>query len=778
MAKLEYEETLVDSALALLEKAKGELSGTEENVKVALNTISSARGVQLIDTKDVQSALGLATECQDTIDSTILAIKNRVEQVKQYNKDVEDKGFFTRIFATAGLALTKVVEGIGDAGEQLVDGFASAVGFVVGFVDKGAQDKIAKFVAKDHVGDAFQNLYNNQFSEMVKASYMKENGKAAKLFKIAGTAIGYTAIMAAGGAAVGSTGVAGLTAKAGAQLAMGSLKLGVGAAMVGSLGATQQVCLQSGMKYNDAFKQGMKAAVISGVTVIGVNYALRGLGAAYSKFKSNRAASVADDVVDDVADDIIDDTIPKGSNGTEGGSSQTQFKNNNTSTNGSGSSSKFADGFDDIDDAIKAAQEGKITPEQLDKIASDRTAKLNEILNKNRKSPNRDTQLHKNILEEIKRTHPDRVRTEFLKGGGAPVAETAAQGVDDLATGAGTTEVAAAESGVGSSTIKTNNPTSAASGNGPSGTPKLRVNDTAGATNSISSASDDVARATTGSSGKVTPGKEMVPYDPKVAGVADNLASASDDAAQAATGSVSKELVPVKNQTTDLVPVKNQTTDLVPVTKGETGLVPVTKGETGLVPVTKGETGLVPVTKGETGLVPVPPPKPPVTKVVAPVPPKPPVLVTPITGEPIPPTQEPIIAPKIEDPIAIIKPDTPPPPDPIPKPIPDPIPDPDPIPKPIPDPDPIPDPIPTPIPDPDPIPDPIPTPIPDPTPSEYEPIPNTGVSRVGRRLSDYAIPAAIGVATGAVGALASLKHRKDETEDDSEEERDDKEDNN
>lgn len=184
MAKLEYDEVLVDSALTLLAEGKEQLSGTEESVSAAISKITSARGVELIDTSDLQSAVGLAEAYQEILDGTILTIKDRVEMIKEYNEDVDSKGFFERLFSTAGMAIAKTLEGIGTAGEQLVDGFASAVGFVVGFVDKDAQDKIGKFIEKDHVGDAFQSLYKNQLSEMVKASYMKENGTAAKTLNL------------------------------------------------------------------------------------------------------------------------------------------------------------------------------------------------------------------------------------------------------------------------------------------------------------------------------------------------------------------------------------------------------------------------------------------------------------------------------------------------------------------------------------------------------------------------------------------------------------------
>ena len=204
MAKLEYNEALVDESLSLLKQAETEIANTGTNVVSALKTIAGARGANHLDINSMLGAGGLNESCIQLIEQTVTGINERVEMVKEYNEDYENAGLFEKLFSSVGLVATKFTEGLFGAGEQIIDGFASATGLIVGIFDKDAKEAIGEFVKKDHVGDFYKGLYDNQLSDMVKYSYFKEDGIVATAAKIFGTSAGYTAALALGGGIYGA----------------------------------------------------------------------------------------------------------------------------------------------------------------------------------------------------------------------------------------------------------------------------------------------------------------------------------------------------------------------------------------------------------------------------------------------------------------------------------------------------------------------------------------------------------------------------------------------
>ncbi len=293
MAKLEYIPRLVDSALDQLENAQKRLNGTESKVESAVSQILGARGIEYIDTTGLKNCLGVVDTYSSLITQTIDDINQRVAMITEYNADIDDASFLTRVASTGGLFLSKFAEGLFSAGEQIVDGFASALGFVVGFVSEDAKESIGNFVKKDHVGDFFNNLYDNQLSGMVKYSYAKENGLAANIFKIGGTAVGYSLALYAGGAAVGgiSGGAAGATTMA--KAAIGSVKASAAIAGVGGLGSGTQAGLQSGLSYDQALWEGFKTGALQAGTVFVANAAMKGVSKAWNSLKHRGNSSTA-----------------------------------------------------------------------------------------------------------------------------------------------------------------------------------------------------------------------------------------------------------------------------------------------------------------------------------------------------------------------------------------------------------------------------------------------------------------------------------------------------
>ncbi|MBR2828221.1 MAG: hypothetical protein IKE70_03220 [Bacilli bacterium] len=289
MAKLVYDASLVDSALGQLRQAKAILGKTDSDLGNAASIIKSARGIEYIDVGGLSSIVGLGSKCQEYIDQVVSDINNQVDKITEYNAEIDEDysgffGFIKRAGATVVHASSKLFEGIGTAGEQITDGFASAVGWVAGGVgdlfqwDEAKQLKsdIGEFVAKDHVGDAFDNLYENQLSEVIRASGMTNDGKVSNVLKGLGVGTGYALTLLAGGAVLGGVST-GTTALAGAQTAISSVGASTVLGGVGGLGRGVQAGLQSGLSYDNSMAYGAKTGAIQAGATLAVGCAVRAL---------------------------------------------------------------------------------------------------------------------------------------------------------------------------------------------------------------------------------------------------------------------------------------------------------------------------------------------------------------------------------------------------------------------------------------------------------------------------------------------------------------------
>ena len=287
MAKLKYNETLVNNAIDELGAASNQLINTEDDMRSALTIIANAQGIHHVHTDTLFNTLGFPAACQEMIEETITSIKNRATEIEAYNKEYENASFLEKLGSTAGLFLTKICEGFASAGEQIVDGFASVLGMGVGLVSKDAQNSIANFIKKDHVGDYFNNLYDTSLKSMVIKSWASEKGLACNIFKGVGTGLGYAAALAAGGAISGglSTGTM-IGAKMGAATLMSSLPAAATIAGVAGIGAGTQAGLKGGLDYNDAFCYGIKYGAIQAGTTVVFSLAFKALSKGWNLLKS------------------------------------------------------------------------------------------------------------------------------------------------------------------------------------------------------------------------------------------------------------------------------------------------------------------------------------------------------------------------------------------------------------------------------------------------------------------------------------------------------------
>ncbi len=504
MAKLAYNETLVDESLSLLKRAESEIANTGTSVVSALSTIAGARGAGYLDMSAMLGAGGLNESCIALIEETVSGINARVEMIKEYNEDYENAGFFEKLFSSAGLIAAKFTEGLFGAGEQIVDGFASAAGFVVGIFDKDAKEAIGEFVKKDHVGDYYKNLYDGALSDVVKYSYFKEDGFVATAAKIFGTSAGYTAALALGGGIYGAatsvaTGSAVTSASilqssvAGAKVLMGSVKAAATIAGIGGMGQGTQAAMLSGKTFDEALLTGVKTAAIQAGTVLVVDWGIKKISKAWSNFKSRKAAGAADDIAG-AADDAAQAAgtangpdAPTGSGGSGGAASSKPMQSADDMLNAAG---KSAD--DMADDLIKAVERGDISPEDamaaFNKKCANATTKADKI------------QWHPDKFQARVDAAGQAAKAAAGTGGAAQAANAAddvagaagkagANAADDVAGAAGKTGANAADDVAGAAgKTGANAADDVAGAAGKTGT-------TAGGTNTTAQSADDILHA-------------------------------------------------------------------------------------------------------------------------------------------------------------------------------------------------------------------------------------------------------------------------------------------
>ena len=479
MAKLDLDEKKVESVIEKLTEAKDTLSNIDSGMSSGLSLIVGARGSNYLDTSTLNTGKAAAEACISDIDTMIATIQEKAQAILDYNNDVSKMGFGKRLLGTIGMFGSKLVEGVFTAGEQLVDGFASIIGWGAGlFGAKDFKAKVGEFVAKDHVGDAFHNFYyNTSFGKsMTQASYMKEDGKLANFTKGVGTAVGYAAaIYFTGGALGAATGfgsgtAAGMAAAAhgagafgvGAAAASSSLAIGAGAAGVGALGGTMQAGLKIGMDYDTAFKKGVINGAISAATVVAFNQLIKwGAG----KIQARRAAANGGGGTGATAGPDVGPTGPGSSGGgaTAGGTTGGATGGSAGYATGSrGVAGKSAEELgQQMDDLLNAAKNGTMSPEAAYKQATSLRADIASTFGKGSAEWNAVNGTFRTLGKTF---HPDIIGQAAANTASTDMAAAgqAVAGVTDdvinlgtnAVNGAGATPVANAAGGLGDDVIQ------------------------------------------------------------------------------------------------------------------------------------------------------------------------------------------------------------------------------------------------------------------------------------------------------------------------------------
>ena len=153
MSRFVYDETKVNSTLDILKSAKQEVAETSQAFTSALSEIQTASKNYLwIDTETLPAMPGCI---ETTIEELMSQITEKQAAIEEYNSSE----WYEKLFGSAGMIITKIGEGIGTAGEQLLDGALTIVGFGVGFFSEDRKESISQFIEKDYVGDFFYEQY-------------------------------------------------------------------------------------------------------------------------------------------------------------------------------------------------------------------------------------------------------------------------------------------------------------------------------------------------------------------------------------------------------------------------------------------------------------------------------------------------------------------------------------------------------------------------------------------------------------------------------------------
>jgi hypothetical protein len=299
MSRYEYNADLLNSGIQALNDSMKKLDNTSTDFEKGFSMIKGARGAEYL-TIDSSEIVQTPKNAQESISSMVSQITSKAQEIEEYN----NSPFILKFGASIGMGVTKIGEGIGTAGEQIVDGFASAVGFIGGIFSKDFQNSVGNFVKEDHVGNFFADQYaNGALSGINKYSYFSADSTAANVFKGIGIAAGYIGLAAVTGGIGGIAGGAG--AASGATAALSNIGLNATIAGIGGLGGGTQKALQSGSSYNQAFGVGVLTGAVQAGTVFAVGKAFEALsksGLATTGSKTTEVATTGDDASLAIAD--------------------------------------------------------------------------------------------------------------------------------------------------------------------------------------------------------------------------------------------------------------------------------------------------------------------------------------------------------------------------------------------------------------------------------------------------------------------------------------------
>ena len=234
---------------------------------------------------DISNMNAYAPAVQDSITNLMGVLDKQAQIIEEYNNG----SLVEKMLGTGTMAILNLTEGVLKFGEDIVDAGANiiaGVGTFCGF----DMEEVELWAAKDHIGDAFDDAFENgALSWVEKYSIYSHESTAAEILKGVGTAIPYIALAATGVGVLAEAGIAGA-----AGFGRGSTNYQQQHLVYDANG---EASFDETYSTGSMMWEGAKQGAIDAATVVIMDKGMKAIGNKISSLKAGKAAAEsADDV--------------------------------------------------------------------------------------------------------------------------------------------------------------------------------------------------------------------------------------------------------------------------------------------------------------------------------------------------------------------------------------------------------------------------------------------------------------------------------------------------
>ena len=317
---------------------------------------------------DISNMNAYAPAVQDSITNLMGVLDKQAQIIEEYNNG----SLVEKMLGTGTMAILNLTEGVLKFGEDIVDAGANiiaGVGTIFGF----DMEEVELWAAKDHIGDAFDDAFENgALSWVEKYSIYSHESTAAEILKGVGTAIPYIALAATGVGLVAEAGIAGA-----AGFGRGSTNYQQQHLVYDANG---EASFDETYSTGSMMWEGAKQGAIDAATVVIMDKGIKAIGNKISSIRAGKAAAESADDVTKALTTTSDDAGKALINSTD-----------NVANAASNASKKTAyELTDELNNLKKALKEGKMTRAEFEKA-------------------------RKPIIEQLKPVHPDVIEGQVAR---------------------------------------------------------------------------------------------------------------------------------------------------------------------------------------------------------------------------------------------------------------------------------------------------------------------------------------------------------------------------
>ena len=258
-----------------------------KEVGIVNNAASAASGLL-----DISNMNAYAPAVQDSITNLISVLDKQAEMIEEYNNG----NLVEKMLGTGTMAILNLTEGIARFGEDIVDAGANiiaGVGTFCGF----DMEEVELWAAKDHIGDAFDDAFENgAFNWVEKYSIYSHESTAAEIFKGIGTAIPYIALAATGVGLAAEATVAGAAGFGRGSTNYQQQHLEYDANGVASFDDTYST--------GSMMWEGTKQGVVDAALTVGMDVGFKAIGNGISKLRAGKGIGKVAETATQNADEV------------------------------------------------------------------------------------------------------------------------------------------------------------------------------------------------------------------------------------------------------------------------------------------------------------------------------------------------------------------------------------------------------------------------------------------------------------------------------------------